>query len=164
MTRFTARDAAAFLLCLYCAACKTLQQQAFREPDVIVDTAALAGGIQSRHFELDLAIYNPNRYRLDASRIRYRLVVDSIDIASGTIERRVTLPPRGTASVRAPVDVEERALPTVLMSAFANRGSVSFHLAGDMRIETTFGSVTRPFEQRGTYELLTGRITIFKRK
>jgi hypothetical protein len=130
----------------------------------MVDAAALEGGLQSQHFELDLNIYNPNNYRLDGSRIRYKALSDSMEIASGVIEKRVTLQPRDSTIVRVPVDVEARAIPALITSFFMNGGSVAWQLVGDMRIETIFGSVTRPFEQHGTYNPITKRITIFKRK
>lgn len=164
MTLSSARVASALLAVVLCAACGALQRQAFREPDVVVDAAALAGGLQSQHFELDLNIYNPNNYRLDASRIRYRALADSMEIASGIIERRVTLRPRDSVTVRVPVDVNERAIPALVMSFALNGGEVAWQLVGDMRIETVFGSVTRPFDQRGTYNPFTRRVTIFKRK
>jgi LEA14-like dessication related protein len=164
MTKLSARVAGAFLSGLLFAGCATVQYQAFREPEVTVDAAALASGLQSLSFDLDMHIFNPNHYRLDASRIRYRLLVDSIDLASGMIERRVTLRPRDTVTVRAPVEVDGLAVPPLVIRFLFSNGSLPFQLVGDMRIETTFGSVTREFDQRGTYELGTGRVTIFKRK
>jgi LEA14-like dessication related protein len=164
MTKFYARGVGALLVCVYAAGCASLQRQAFQEPEVVIDAAAIAGGLQSRHFELDLAIYNPNQYRLDASRFRYRVLLDSIEVATGSLERRVTLMPRDSATVRVPVDVDARALPTVIAGFILNSGTIPFELAGEMRIETIFGGVTRAFAQVGTYELLSGRVTIFKRK
>jgi len=164
MTKLNARGASALIFCVWVAGCGVMQRQAFREPEVIIDAAALAGGLDSQHFELDLNIYNPNHYRLDGSRIRYKALADSMEIASGVIERRVTLKPRDSVTVRVPVDVDARAVPALIMSFFMNRGSVSWQLIGDMRIETVFGSVTRSFEQRGTYNPLTKRVTIYRRK
>lgn len=164
MRMISARGACALVVCVLAAGCATLQRQAFREPEVAIDAAALAGGLQSQHLELDLEIYNPNNYRLDASRIRYKLLVDSVDLANGMIERRVTLPPRDSTTVRAPVDVNRQELPGLFVRTVANSGILPFQLVGEMRIETTFGSVTRQFDQRGTIEPFTGRVTIFKRK
>jgi LEA14-like dessication related protein len=127
------------------------------------DAAALAGDVQSQRFELDLTIYNPNNYRLDASQIRYKLAVDSVDLATGVIERRVTLKPRDSAVVRVPVEVDQRAFPRLLAGIFT-KGSLSFQLSGTMRIETVLVRVTRAFDQQGTYNPLSGRVTIFNRK
>ena len=159
MTKLTARVASALLLCVWSAGCS----QAFREPEILIDAAALAGGLNSQHFELDLNIYNPNHYRLDASQIHYNLIVDSTAVASGLIERRITLKPRDSSTVRAPVDVEMRAVGPMLLRFVFRGGELPFQLTGEMRIETIFGGVTRSFDQRGTYDPIRGRVTIFKR-
>jgi LEA14-like dessication related protein len=164
MIQFHARGAGALLLCAVAAGCASLQRQAFQEPEVVIDAAAIAGGLQSQHFDLDLAIYNPNHYRLDASRFRYRVLLDSVEVATGTLERRVTLNARDSAVVRVPVDVNPRAFPTVIAGFLRNMGSIPFQLGGEMRIETIFGGVNRAFEQTGTYDPLRGHVTIFKRK
>lgn len=165
MNTICARGVSALLLCLAASGCASLQHQAFREPETEIDAAQIAGGLQSQHFDLDLNIYNPNYYRLDASRIRYKVLLDSVEVATGMIERRVTLKPRDSVTVRVPVDVAEKALPAVIGSALRGflTGGVGFELDGEMRIETIFGSVTRQFVQKGKYDPIRGHVTIYKR-
>jgi LEA14-like dessication related protein len=151
MTRLHARVVGALSLCMLLGGCAFVQRQAFGEPQVTVSDVALGGGLQTGRLDVDLSVYNPNNYRLDASRIRYQATVDSMVIAEGTIDRRVTLRPRDSTTIRIPVTYEYNKLPGLFVR-FAQTGSLLFRIAGDLRIETALGSVTRAFDQRGSYD------------
>ena len=68
------------------AACSYLGKQAFEQPVVHVQKVEVAGiGLTGGSLNVDLSVYNPNHYRLDASRLRYEVLLnsDSVTLARG---------------------------------------------------------------------------------
>ena len=85
--------------------CATLARQAFANPVVAVKEVRVKGvGMQGGSLDLILDVYNPNEYRLDASRITYQVWVDSNQIATGEIEKLATLTDKGNSEVVVPVN------------------------------------------------------------
>ena len=74
------------------AGCKTLARQAFSNPVVEVKDVKVTGvGPQGGSLDVILDVYNPNEYRLDATRITYQVWVDTSQVATGAIDGLVTL-------------------------------------------------------------------------
>ena len=129
-----------------------MQRQAFAPPDVTVGDVRLAAvGTQGGRIDVVLQIYNPNSFRLDASTLRYRVLVDTITLGEGTIDNRVTIMPKDSADVRVPVAFGFQRVVSVA-GRLVQQGSLPFQLVGDLKVLTPFGSVTRAFDQRGTYD------------
>ena len=58
------------------AACSALGKQAFQQPVVQLKDVAVQGiGLTGGNLAVKLNVYNPNGYRLDATRMTYNLVV-----------------------------------------------------------------------------------------
>ena len=78
---------------LVVAACSALGRQAFQNPVVnLRDVRVLGLGTTGGQLEVQLGVYNPNNYRLDATRLTYRVFVgDSIGLASGAMDTRTTV-------------------------------------------------------------------------
>jgi LEA14-like dessication related protein len=132
--------------------CATLSRQAFTPPVVTVQDVRLAGiGLQGGRIDVHVSLYNPNGYRLDASTIRYRVLVDTLQLAAGTIEEDINLGRRDSTQLRFPVNfgLRETIAASNLLAA---KGTLPFELEGDLRVLTPFGAITRPFRQRGTYD------------
>jgi LEA14-like dessication related protein len=91
---------------------------------------------------------NPNDFRLDVAGVRYIVWVDSTQVATGNVERVVTLLPRSTTLVEVPVEFLLEAL-RVVMVRFVASGTVPYRVTGEFRYVTPFGSITRPFESAG---------------
>jgi len=63
-------------LTLTVAACSALGRQAFQNPVVnLKDVRVLGLGTTGGQLEVHLGVYNPNNYRLDATRLTYRVAV-----------------------------------------------------------------------------------------
>ena len=111
------------------AGCKTLARQAFANPVVEVKDVRVKGvGTQGGSLDLVLDVYNPNEYRIDARRISYSVVVDSSEIATGEIERLVTLTDKGHSEIVVPVNFTYAAVQKAVMK-FALRGSLDYRVA-----------------------------------
>lgn len=131
------------------AGCKTLARQAFANPVVEVKDVRVKGvGTQGGSLDLVLDVYNPNEYRIDARRISYSVVVDSNEIATGEIERLVTLTDKGHSEIVVPVNFTYAAVQKAVMK-FALRGSLDYRVAGQFTMVTPVGSITRPYSGAG---------------
>jgi LEA14-like dessication related protein len=129
--------------------CATLARQAFANPVVTVKDVRVKGvGMQGGSLDLILDVYNPNEYRLDASRITYQVWVDSSQIATGEIEKLVTLTDKGNSEVVVPVNFTFASVQKALLH-YSQRGSVDYRVTGDFTMKTPFGSVTRPYTGAG---------------
>ena len=59
---------------LLSAGCSVLGRQAFQQPVVNLKNVQVRGlGISGGNLDVMLSVYNPNHYRLDATRLTYRV-------------------------------------------------------------------------------------------
>jgi LEA14-like dessication related protein len=151
MKRFIPRAALA-LTCFALAGCAALMRQAFVAPTIAVSDVRLAGvGTQGGTINVLLTLHNANGYRIDATDIQYNLRVDTLLLASGTINQRVTLLQKDSAKVRVPVNF---GLKEVMLAGqqLSKTGSLPFKIDGEVTVETAFGNIRRAFAQTGTYD------------
>jgi LEA14-like dessication related protein len=151
MTKSLVHKLSTLLMCVTMAACSVMQRQAFAQLEVEVADVVLAGGFVSQRLEVALSVYNPNHYRLDASSIRYQVLLDTLRVAEGEIDRRITLEPRGTTEIRVPVALGFREV-LIAANELSKHGTVEFHLLGDVKVNTPVGSMTRGFDERASYD------------
>ena len=160
--RHFVRNIAVLLVVTAGTGCATLARQAFAPPRVTVNDVRLAGiGFDGGRLDVHVSLFNPNGFRIDATSVEYRVLVDTVELANGSIDQHVTIHKRDSTSLRFPVlfSLREVASATTMLTA---RGSLPFQLIGRIRIATPFGSVTRPFDERGTYDGLN--ISIMPRR
>lgn len=135
--------------------CKTLARQAFANPVVEVKSVKVTGmGLSGGSLDLVLDVYNPNEYRLDATRITYAVWVDTSRVANGAIDRIVTLAQQGRSDIVVPVEFTYAAVRAAL-TKMAERGSVDYRVTGQFTVVTPFGNITRPYSG-------TGRLDAFR--
>jgi LEA14-like dessication related protein len=136
------------------AACAALGRSAFVTPVVAFKDVRLKGvGLEGGSLDLILDVYNPNDYRLDASRVTYTLFVDTTQVATGVVSKRVTLENRKNVEVTLPVTFTGREL----MGAAAllmRSGSLDYRVAGEVTVATPFGNFTRPYDGKGRFDSL----------
>lgn len=162
MTRNVARAAGALTIALLTSSCSFLKRQAFAQPVVTVGDVRLGGiGTQGGTINVALDVYNPNNFRLDAEAFNYRVLIDTIQLTEGTIEKRITLLQKDSTRVNLPVPFGFREVLQIGQQ-LSQRGSVSFRLLGDVKVLTPFGSVKRAFDEKGTYDGVN--ISILPRK
>jgi LEA14-like dessication related protein len=130
------------------AACSYLGRQAFEQPVVRLKTVQIAGiGLTGGSLNVDLSVYNPNHYRLDATRLTYQVLLnsDSVTLAAGTLDQQFTVGENDTAVVRIPVNFNAAG------KALLNTGAVTYHVLGDIRVGSTVGSFTVPYSSTGRF-------------
>jgi LEA14-like dessication related protein len=129
--------------------CKTMARQAFANPVVEVKDVQVRGvGAQGGSLDVILDVYNPNEYRLDATKITYIVWVDSSRIADGAIEKLVTLTQKGRSDITVPVNFTYESVRAAL-TQFMLRGSVDYRVTGNFTVVTPFGDITRPYSGAG---------------
>lgn len=146
------RSALAAGLALLAAGCASLARQAFRTPTVALqDVRIRALGLDGGSLDLVLDVYNPNEYRIDATRLTYTLLADSSLVAAGTVTRRVTLHNKAHNGVTLPVTFTFKELLNAA-EVMLRSGAVDYTVKGDVTVDSPFGSVTRPYEGKARLE------------
>lgn len=137
--------------------CASLARQAFVEPVVTLKNVRLNGlGATGGNIDVVLNVYNPNGYRLDATSLNYRLLInDNIDVASGTITERLTVQDKDSTQVTIPVRFTFSGLGAAGRELL-NTGAVNYRVTGDVAVGTPVGSFTVPYSTTGRFSTLGG--------
>jgi LEA14-like dessication related protein len=144
----------AAFLALGATGCASLARSAFQNPMVELKDVRVKGiGLQGGSLDVVLDVYNPNDYRIDASRVTYTLLADSIQVATGEVTKLVTLDNRRMSTVILPVTFTLRELNQAA-NVLLQRGSIDYIVRGDFTLATPFGSITRPYSSKGRYDTL----------
>ncbi len=132
--------------------CAALLKQAFQSPVVdVTDVKVRAIGLQGATLDVQLAIQNPNEYRIDAEKVSYNFFVDTTKVVSGEVTQRLTLEEKGTINLTLPVTFDYAALQTA-MRYYVNKGALDYRVEGMFTLVTPVGRMTRPYTGRGRVE------------
>lgn len=138
------------------AGCATLGRSVFREPVVTFRNVEVKGlGLSGGSLDVVLSVYNPNGFNLDATRLTYRLQVDSVDVGTGALEREFIVQENDSAVVRLPVSFTYAGLGAAGRQLIQS-GSVNYRVLGDFTVRTPLGSFTRPYNGQGRFSALSG--------
>jgi LEA14-like dessication related protein len=138
------------------AGCATIARQAFQEPVVSVRDVRLNGiGLTGGSVDVALNVYNPNNYRLDATRITYRLLFDTVAFADGAVTEQQTVNARDTLRLMIPVNFTYRGVGEAGRQIL-NTGTVNYRLLGDVTVGSPLGSFTVPYSTTGRFSTLGG--------
>jgi LEA14-like dessication related protein len=150
--------AAAVTLATTAAACSTLVNQTFAEPVVTLRDVQIRGlGLTGGSMDVQLAVYNPNNFRLDVGRMTYQLLAgagaDTVTFATGTVEGQRNFAEKDTSIVTIPVSFSYAGIGAVGRQLL-NSGSVNYTVRGDVTVATPIGNFTRPYSHTGRYSTL----------
>ena len=142
----------ACVLLITSAACGAIGRSSFANPVVELKDVRLRGvGTQGGTLDVILSVYNPNDYRLDASKVTYKLFVDTTQLATGEVNKVVTLDNKKKTEVTLPVTFTTREFLGAA-ALLSRMGSVDYRIAGEVTVATPFGSFTRPYEGKGRFD------------
>jgi LEA14-like dessication related protein len=146
---------AAVVLALTVAACSTLGRAAFQNPVVnLRDVRVLGLGTQGGELEVQLGVYNPNQYRLDATRLTYRVFVgDSVSVGSGAIDTQTTVQAGDSTIVRVPISFSYAGVGAAAMQLMRT-GSVTYRVGGDVTVASPVGNFTVPYNTTGRFNTM----------
>ncbi|MDA1082531.1 MAG: LEA type 2 family protein [Gemmatimonadetes bacterium] len=149
------RLAAAILVVVGTAACATFGRQAFQNPTVeLRDIQIREIGLDGGSLDLILDVYNPNSFRIDVTRLTYTLIADTSKVATGFVTKRVTLNSKAANDVSLPVRFTMKELMGAA-EVLLRKGSVDYTVRGEVTVDSPFGSVTRPYEGKATFDNAT---------
>lgn len=138
------------------AACATLGRQSFKEPLVTFQDAKITGlGLSGGSLEIVLSVYNPNRFRLDGTRLTYRLMVDTIPFGNGVYTQHFQVTERDSSTIRLPFQFTYAGVGEAGRQLLQT-GSVQYRVLGDLTVSTPVGNFTRPYDQTGRFSTLKG--------
>jgi LEA14-like dessication related protein len=138
------------------AGCASLGRQSFKDPIVTFKDARVTGlGVTGGSIEIVLEVKNPNHYRLDGTRLTYRVLVDSIPFGDGAFTDKFNVDEGSTKEVRLPFTFSYNGVGAAGRQLIQT-GSVEYHVTGDITVQTPVGSFTRPYDQRGRFSTLSG--------
>lgn len=135
------------------SACSMLGKAAFKQPVVNLKDVRLRGvGLTGGSLDVLLSVYNPNHYRLDATRLTYRVMLagDSILVANGALDNQFTVQDNDSTTVTIPVSFTYSGIGAAGRSIL-NTGAVNYHVTGDVTVGSPVGNVTVPFSSQGRF-------------
>jgi LEA14-like dessication related protein len=133
--------------------CSFLGRQAFEQPVVTLRDVRVRGlGITGGSLDVMLNVYNPNHFRLDATRLTYRveLAGDSILLASGALDSRFTVQETDSQVVTIPVSFTYAGVGAAGRSILAT-GAVDYRVLGDVTVGSPVGNFTVPYRSTGRF-------------
>jgi LEA14-like dessication related protein len=138
------------------AACSTLGRQAFREPVVTLQDVKVTGvGLSGGSLDVILNVENPNEFRLDATQLRYTVLIDSVQLADGTASQHFTVDGKQKTPIHIPINFTYAGVGQAGRQLL-NTGSVNYTVRGDVTVGTPVGNFTIPYSQTGRYSTLSG--------
>ena len=150
------RAAPAVLAAVLAAGCATIGRQVVEQPVVTFKDVRVSGlGLQGGSLDVLLNVYNPNRFALDATRLTYRLMVDSTQLGTGALDQRFVVQRGDSAVVRLPVQFSFAGLGAAGRQLLRS-GAVNYRVLGDVTVSTPIGNFTRPFDRTGQFTNLGG--------
>ena len=136
--------------------CATLGRKVFKEPVVNFQQLNINGlGLTGGSLDVVLSVYNPNNFRLDATRLTYNLMIDSVRFGSGALDQKFTVQSGDSTIVRLPISFTYAGIGEAGRQLL-NTGSVNYRVTGDMTVGTPLGNFTRPYDRTGRYTALRG--------
>jgi LEA14-like dessication related protein len=138
------------------AGCATLGKATFKEPIVHFQDARITGlGLTGGQVEVKLSLYNPNGFKLDGTRLTYKLMVDSVNFGSGALADRFTVQEKDSTIVTLPLSFTYAGVGEAGRQLM-NTGAVNYRVTGDVTVGTPLGNFTRPYDQTGRFTTLRG--------
>ena len=138
------------------AACASLGRSVFEAPVVTFRNLEVKGlGLSGGSLDVVLSVYNPNGYKLEATRLTYRLMVDSVPVGTGAVDERFQVQNKDSTQIRLPINFTYAGLGTAGRQLIQS-GTVNYRVLGDVTVSTPLGNFTRPYDRTGRFSALSG--------
>ena len=141
---------------LVSASCAGLGRGGFRDPIVTFKNVRVGGiGLSGGTLDVILSVYNPNGYRLDASRVTYKVMVDSLDVGAGAMDKHFLVPSNDSAEVVLPLRFSWNGLSAAGRELMKN-GTIPYRVLGDLTVGSGVGDFTIQYDRTGNFNSLGG--------
>ena len=134
------------------AGCSVLGSAAFKQPVVSLKDVKVRGiGLTGGALDVVLSVYNPNGYRLDATRLSYKVALaDSVPLATGLLDSRFTVQQNDSTQVTIPVNFTYAGIGAAGREIL-NTGAVNYRVTGDVTVGSVVGNFTVPYSSTGRF-------------
>ena len=151
------RLAAATLAVFAVAGCASLGALGgFREPVVTFKDLRVRGlGLTGGSLDAYLNVYNPNGFRLDATRLSYKVLVGENELGTGVLDSRFNVQEKDSTTIRIPVDFTYSGIGAAARQMMQG-GSVPYTVNGDVTVATPLGNFTVPYTGTGRFSAFGG--------
>ena len=136
--------------------CATLGMGTFKEPIVTFKDMKVRGlGLTGGSLDAYVNIYNPNGFKLDATRLTYNVLVGQNQLGTGVLNSRFTVQNHDSTTVRIPIDFTYAGIGAAA-TQMMQQGSVPYTITGDVTVATPLGNFTRPYTGTGRFSAFGG--------
>lgn len=126
----------------------------FDQPEVALRDMRVRGvGILGGALDVEMRVYNPNAYDLEAPRVNYRVYLDDVEVANGFTDLSVVIPSRDSAIVRLPAAFTYSGVRQA-GRVLVNTGAAPFRVLGRITVGTPYGRLTFPYDRAGSFSTL----------
>jgi LEA14-like dessication related protein len=153
-TRFAAAALAVFAV----AGCASLGLGGgFKQPIVNFKDLRVRGlGLTGGSLDAYLNVYNPNGFKLDATRLTYTVTVgDNAQVGTGALDSRFTVQNKDSTTIRIPIDFTYAGIGAAARQMMQS-GSVPYNVTGDISVATPVGNFTVPYSGTGRFSAFGG--------
>ncbi len=148
--------AAAVLAVFAMAGCASLGMGGFKEPIVTFKDLRVRGlGITGGSIDAYLNVYNPNGFKLDATRLTYKVLVGENPLGTGVLDSRFTVQDKDSTTIRIPIDFTYAGVGAAGRQMMQS-GSVPYTVTGDVTVATPLGNFTVPYTGSGRFSAFGG--------
>jgi LEA14-like dessication related protein len=153
----SAKLAAAVLAVFTIAGCASLGLGgAFKEPIVTFKDLRVAGiGLSGGSLDAYVNVYNPNGFKLDATRLTYKVAVGENQLGTGALDSRFTVQNKDSTTVRIPIEFTYAGIGGAARQMMQS-GSVPYTVTGDVTVATPVGNFTVPYSSTGRFSAFGG--------
>ncbi len=138
------------------AGCATLGRGGFQNPIVNLSDVQVKGlGLNGGSLDIVLNVYNPNHFDLDATRMTYKLYVDTIPFGTGAYDSHFSVPSGDSTAVHLPLSFAWSGVGHAAQELM-NTGSVNYRVTGDLTVGSSVGEFTLPYDKTGRFNSLSG--------
>ena len=129
----------------------------FKEPIVSFKDLRVRGlGLTGGSLDAYLNVYNPNGFRLDATRLTYKVTVgNDAEVGTGVLDSRFTVQDKDSTIVRIPIDFTYAGIGAAGRQMMQS-GSVPYNVTGDVTVTTPVGNFTVPYSGTGRFSAFGG--------
>jgi LEA14-like dessication related protein len=144
------------LLVLASASCGGLGRGGFREPVVNFKDVRVGGlGLNGGTLNIVLSVYNPNSFGLDAERLTYELMVDTLPLGSGALDKRFSVRSNDSTDVELPLRFTWGGASGAVRELI-NNGTVPYRVLGDLTVGSGVGDFTIKYDRTGHFNSMSG--------
>jgi len=140
--------------------------QLIQPPQVSFDRAEFkAADFETLRVDLHLAVHNPNVFGAKLSGYEVKFVVDDVTLLDGDVKQSLDLTAGATADLVVPVTFEWKEIASKVGDVMAGKpvpDHAPFRAAGNVRVQTTLGEISIPYDFRGKIPVIAPPLIVPK--